>query len=120
VLLADDDADGALPFRRLLEEEGYKVNWLADGVAALAAASEIRPDVIILDLVLPALPGPQVLRALKADERTSTIPVVVLSAVVERLHPELSPLAAAVLEKPVDVERLLDTLTTAMRGTTTS
>src|SRR5581483_3081747 len=92
VLMIEDDADVAYVVRLLLEDEGYRVEWQEDGRAGLAAAEALRPAVIVLDLRLPGFPGPQVLRALKASPQTRRTPVVVLSAVADRLDPALRPM----------------------------
>jgi PAS domain S-box-containing protein len=79
ILLADDNADMRAYVRRLLQE-GYAVEAVADGEAALAAARELPPDLILTDVMMPQLDGFGLLRALRADPRTRDIPVIFLSA----------------------------------------
>jgi CheY-like chemotaxis protein len=64
-----------------LEYAGYEVQVAGDGLAALAAIRQERPDVVILDFAMPLLSGPDVLTALKADRETSDIPVIACTAV---------------------------------------
>ncbi len=79
ILLADDNADMRDYVRRLLSER-YLVQAVADGEAALIAALENPPDLILSDVMMPRLDGYGLLRELRADPRTRSIPVVLLSA----------------------------------------
>jgi PAS domain S-box-containing protein len=79
VLLADDNADMRQYLVRLLEG-AYEVEGVADGGAALAAARERPPDLVLADVMMPVLDGFGLLRELRADPRTRTVPVVLLSA----------------------------------------
>ena len=76
VLVADDDARLTEMLRRTLSYEGYRVLTAADGRQALASARDERPDVVVLDWLMPELDGLEVARRLRADE----IPVLMLSA----------------------------------------
>jgi DNA-binding response OmpR family regulator len=80
VLLVEDDDTLATMQRVRLEMDGYRVAVAEDGEAGLRLALELLPDLVILDYRLPRLDGAGVLRALRADERTRDIPVIVLSA----------------------------------------
>ena len=77
ILIAEDDADIRGVLRLYLESEGYAVAEAPDGDAALALAREKRPDLAILDVMMPRLNGFEVTRALRAD---SGIPILILSA----------------------------------------
>ena len=79
ILLADDNADMREYVRRLLAER-WDVETVGDGDAALDAALAHPPDLILADVMMPGLDGFELLRALKADPRTHTVPVVLLSA----------------------------------------
>ena len=79
ILLADDNSDMRAYIRRLLSDR-YTVETVADGVAALAAARTQLPDLILTDVMMPRMDGLTLLRELRADARTSTIPVIILSA----------------------------------------
>ena len=114
VLLIEDDPDVAYVVRLLLEDEGYRVEWRDDGRAGLDAAMQLRPHVVILDLRLPSLPGPQLLRALKAAPETRRTPVIVLSAVADRLDPALRAASSAVLAKPTDAQHLFGAVRAAL------
>jgi CheY-like chemotaxis protein len=86
------------------------------GQLGLDLAWEHRPDLILLDLHLPDVPGAEVLRRLRADERTRATPVVVISADATRTRIEtLTEMGAqAYLTKPLDVDQFLETLDTAL------
>src|SRR5215470_5973854 len=80
VLLVEDSRFLRMATERALQKAGYNVIGVPDGEQAMHSAVECTPDVIVLDMLLPKLGGPQVLRALKQDAGTSSIPVVVLSS----------------------------------------
>jgi PAS domain S-box-containing protein len=79
VLVADDNADMRQYLNRLLAG-AYEVEEVADGRAALAAAQERPPDLVLADVMMPGLDGFGLLRELRAGARTGTVPVVLLSA----------------------------------------
>jgi len=79
VLLAESDPVARRFVAGLLRQQGHEVDEAADGEAALRAARERRPHLIVLETVLPGRDGGEVLEALKADAATRRIPVLVLS-----------------------------------------
>ncbi|HRI51476.1 MAG TPA: ATP-binding protein [Pseudomonadota bacterium] len=79
ILLADDNADMRDYVRRLLAER-WEVEVVSDGAAALLRAHSWRPDLIVTDVMMPELDGFGLVQKLRADPRTSTIPVIMLSA----------------------------------------
>jgi len=80
ILVVDDNPDVRLALTTLLEDEGYEVAEADDGDVGLEAARERKPDLILLDLMMPRMNGFETLRELKRDEGLSDIPVVVLTA----------------------------------------
>lgn len=80
VLLADDNADMRDYVRRLLEAQGYLVEAVGDGEAALAAARQSPPDLVLTDVMMPKLDGFGVLRGIRADLKLAGTPVLMLSA----------------------------------------
>ena len=83
VLVVDDEPDVLLLCRVNLEFEGYEVMEAGDGVEAMARVRERRPDVILLDVMMPRMDGWQVLTELKSDPELRDIPVVMLTAKVQ-------------------------------------
>jgi DNA-binding response OmpR family regulator len=83
ILVADDDQDilELVAFR--LERAGYEVMTAGDGEQALATARERRPDLAVLDVMMPKLTGYDVVKAMRAEEGTSQIPVILLTARVQ-------------------------------------
>jgi CheY-like chemotaxis protein len=79
VLVVDDAEDNRYIYRRYLEFRGARVLTAEDGLQALQCVDLERPDAIILDLAMPRITGWDVLRDLKANARTRSIPVVVIS-----------------------------------------
>src|SRR5215475_5306586 len=83
VLVIDDEAPIRLLCRVNLEAEGMTVLEAADGPAGLYLARDRRPDIVLLDVMMPGLDGWRVAEQLLDDDRTSTIPIVFLTARAE-------------------------------------
>lgn len=79
ILYIEDDQTSAQLVRFLMERQGYAFHHAADGRAGLELARSLRPDVIILDVLLPLLDGFQVLESLHADAETAQIQVLMLT-----------------------------------------
>jgi len=80
ILIVDDEADLVSVLRIGLEIEGFEVLSAADGETGLQRARAERPDLMVLDLMLPKMDGYKVCRALKFDERFKHMPIFILSA----------------------------------------
>jgi two-component system phosphate regulon response regulator PhoB len=80
ILVIEDERDLTQVLTYNLQKEGYETTVAHDGQEGLRKAQTLLPDLIILDLMLPALTGTEVLRELKAGERTREIPVIILTA----------------------------------------
>jgi DNA-binding response OmpR family regulator len=79
VLLAEDDRFLRKAAETALKRQGFTVLPAVDGEEALRMARSEAPDIVLLDLIMPKLQGFEVLRALKADPATASIPVIILS-----------------------------------------
>lgn len=112
ILVVDDEDDILLLCRVNLEFEGYRVATASSGVEGLQLAREIRPGMILLDVMMPSMDGWHVLEALKGDPETSSIPVVMLTARVqgEDQMRGWSGGAADYIMKPFSPVALLETL----------
>ncbi len=84
ILLVDDSKFLRLATERALARAGYDVRSATDGESALNMAREIRPDVILLDMLLPKMTGPDVLKALKRDPATAGIAVVAFTGLSQK------------------------------------
>ncbi len=80
ILVVDDEEDILELVHYNLAKEGYQVETVATGEEALAAARRRKPDLVLLDLMLPGLDGLEVCKKLKADPATAPIPIVMLTA----------------------------------------
>ena len=80
VLVVDDEPDLVRILQFGLQSAGYTVESAADGQEGLKKAREVKPDIILLDLMLPKLDGYKICRLLKFDERFKQIPIIILSA----------------------------------------
>ena len=108
VVVEDDVASGELLLRSL-EREGYRVRLYASGREGLTAIRELRPDAVVLDVMLPDLDGWSILSALKADDACADIPVV-LHTMLDDRELGYSLGAADFLAKPVERSQLMRTL----------
>jgi len=79
ILVVDDSVHLQIAFKKVLTSSGYRVELAGDGEEGLRLALSTRPDVILLDMMLPKLGGVEVLLALKANRSTAKIPVIALS-----------------------------------------
>ncbi|MEI8293583.1 MAG: response regulator [bacterium] len=80
VLLVEDETDVVDLLRYHFKKAGFRVEITNSGDAGLAAVRSIRPDAVVLDLMLPGMTGLEVCRALKGDNETASIPVLMLTA----------------------------------------
>jgi two-component system response regulator MtrA len=80
VLLCDDEEVLRRLVRATLQTDDYRIEEAADGEEALARARSLRPDLIILDMMMPGLSGLEVLRELRADPAFANTPVIMLTA----------------------------------------
>ena len=95
--------------RFLLEQAGYSVEFANDGIAALERARELRPKIVVTELLVPKLDGLSLCRALKSDPQTNSIAILMIS----HLHAEDRAIEAgadAFLIKPIDEELLAETV----------
>lgn len=112
ILIVDDDPDLRQALRLRLRANHFETVNAVDGYSAIAQASKERPDLIILDLGLPAGDGFVVLDRLQRDDKLSSIPVIVLTARDPQGSERraLQAGAAAFFQKPADNAELLDVI----------
>jgi DNA-binding response OmpR family regulator len=115
VLIVEDEQDVADLISDVLGMEGFET-CPSYGEIALADALSFRPDVILLDLMMPVVDGFEVARRLRAHEETRGLPIIVMTA----MHGAASKAAEIgtpyVLPKPFDIEQLTLTVEDALRG----
>ena len=105
VLIIEDERDIAALFRHVMDLAGYRTEIASHGDVAMERLANCQPDVVLLDLSLPGVPGPEILRRMRADERLKRIPVVVVTAYSE-LAENLAVEPDLVMLKPVSASQL--------------
>jgi DNA-binding response OmpR family regulator len=112
ILVVDDDPDLLRAMRLRLRANNFEIITAADGYTAIASAQKEHPDLIILDLGLPAGDGFVVLDRLQKSDALSSVPVIVLSArdPQDNEARALRTGAAAFFQKPADNEELLNVI----------
>jgi DNA-binding response OmpR family regulator len=108
VLIVDDEPDILLMLRVNLEAEGYQTALAADGETALRRIADERPDVVLLDVMMPAVDGWGVLEALASDLYSHRVIVVSAKSSERDITRALELGASAYLRKPFDVDELLE------------
>jgi DNA-binding response OmpR family regulator len=118
ILIIEDDPDTRLALATRIRSEGFEVTLATDGAQGVALAQEDRPDLIILDLGLPAGDGMQVLQRLRRMAPLRAVPVVVFSGRDPALHRDaaLAAGAAAYLVKPAHERTLITTIRRHLAG----
>lgn len=108
ILIVDDEPSVADLIEVILREEGYVVAVARDGAQGLMLARDWRPDLILMDVMLPSVDGGTAIRRLKAEPATAGIPIVAMSAGrnLRQLTGDLED-ADGALAKPFDIEALL-------------
>lgn len=110
VLVVDDDPVIQKLLQVNFEMEGYSVITAGDGEEGLRRAQSERPDIVLLDIMMPKMNGLEVAAALKADDETAGIPVILLSAKAQSSDVQAGMEAGAddYITKPFDPLELLD------------
>ena len=85
ILLVEDDPSAIRLVSYTLEQEGYEVLTASNGLEGLKKAQEEKPDLLVLDVMLPGLDGFEVCRRLRADGETALLPVLMLSAKAQEI-----------------------------------
>lgn len=118
ILYVDDNRENRLLIRRVLEAEGCSVIEAEDGLEGLELATQIVPDVILLDINMPEMDGYQVAKRLKEDKITFHIPIIAVTANVMAGDRERTLEAGCdmYIFKPIDVDLLPDQVSSILKG----
>jgi len=111
VLIAEDNPDSQGLLRTILESEGFIVTAASDGEKAIDILREIKPDILVTDLLLPTVSGGDLIRHVRRTAELAQIPIVVISAYGDDYAADALAVGAnVVLKKPLDSDLLVDTL----------
>lgn len=107
ILIVDDEVDLIAPLEMYLQSNGYEIITASDGMEALKLTEEESPDLILLDIIMPGMDGYTALEKLKADEKTKSIPVIMLTVKAGKEIGREIEKADGYLMKPFEREELL-------------
>ena len=108
ILVVDDDPEIVTMLSTRLGKRGYKVTTAEDGNRAIELAKRERPDLVLLDVMMPGKSGWEVARALKQDPVTQHVKIVMVTAIGEKTNEITAPIygADAHVDKPFEFEKL--------------
>lgn len=112
ILVVDDDLDSLALHRDVLQGAGFEVETAPDGLSALRVCRRRRPQLVLLDLLMPGMDGGEVLKQFRNDERMKLVPVVALTGVPEWLQDHRDEAAEfdEILLKPVPHDLLIQSV----------
>lgn len=107
ILVVDDVTDNTFMLKSFLESEGYQVDVADSGVSALEKMQAERPNLVLLDVMMPEMNGYELTQRIRRDETLRSIPVVLISAYVEACRIKgLAAGATDFVRKPIDFDNL--------------
>ena len=114
VLVVDDVPLNILLIKKMLSQYTFKLRTANGGQAALDAIAQQKPDLVLLDLMMPGIDGFEVIRRLRADEKTKDLPIIILSALnsEQDISKGFQLGANDFINKPIIMEKLLSSVTT--------
>ena len=112
ILLADDDPRVLQVVSRFLDLEGYEMAIVADGEAAVAAATTDPPDLVILDIMMPGIDGLEACRQIRAHAATADMPILMFSALSDEAQAAQDAGADGLLPKPFTLPTLAEAVHT--------
>jgi DNA-binding response OmpR family regulator len=120
VVVADDDVEILTLVSRTLRRLGLEVHEASDGEEALKTIRQVRPVMVVLDVMMPGMSGWEVCRALRDDQEIADTGVLMLTGIGERLNEMTSPLYGADdhLDKPFDFDELEQRVTAMLEKKT--
>ena len=110
MLIADDDADTRLLLSMVLSEQGYELDTARDGVEALALAEQHRPDLVVVDHMMPRMTGSHCATIMKGHPFLREVPVVLVTAARAAVQAAGQLGFEAAVEKPLELEEFVRTV----------
>lgn len=111
ILIVDDEPDLRFLHKLIFKDAGHEVAVASDGAAALEWVKNERPDLVVTDIMMPVMDGNQLIRSLRSDPETASIPILAVSA-----NPDVVEGADAVLRKGSGTARILETARSLING----
>ncbi len=108
ILVFEDNAGIAELVEIILKERGFSVKTVENGKGVLRVVKKIKPDLILLDILMPGMKGQEVIKVLKQEQTTKNIPVIIFSALNEIQDIAKSSRADDFLPKPFDTTDLVE------------
>lgn len=109
ILVVDDEKDILVTFQDLLEMEGYEVICANNARTALTKFHELKPDIIITDMMMPGMNGMELIQIIRNGDDHPHIPIILMSAMASILHQEVKGWDVFI-KKPSDIEKILDSV----------
>jgi DNA-binding response OmpR family regulator len=112
ILIIDDDPDWVRMVSMRLQRNGYQVEAAFDAIQAVSQTVKLKPDLVLLDIMLPAGSGVGVLKNLRENVKTFNIPVIVLTGISDKQTKEAAEKLgiSGYFVKPVDMDKLIEKL----------
>jgi DNA-binding response OmpR family regulator len=112
ILIIDDDPDWVRMLSMRLQHEGYQIEVAFDAVQALSQTVKLKPDLVLLDIMMPAGSGLVMLEYLRENVKTFNIPVIVLTGISDKQTKEAAEKLgiSGYFVKPVDMDKLIEEL----------
>ena len=120
ILVVDDDLKIQMLVKIMLEKNGYEVKCVSSGIEAFQVLDSYEPDLIMLDVMMPVMDGYEVCRKIKSNDKTKTIPVIMLTALGmgEDFEKALENGADWYIVKPFNSRQLLSRVSMLLKGET--
>ncbi|HUE96290.1 MAG TPA: response regulator [Longimicrobiaceae bacterium] len=110
ILIAEDNPDSRDALRTLLEAYGFRVTEAENGEEAVRKALTIRPDLILMDIMMPIMDGLEATKRLRGTAEMAKVPIVALTAMAGSQDLAMDAGCDAYLTKPIDIPRFLGTI----------
>jgi CheY-like chemotaxis protein len=108
ILIAEDEYGLGEVVAQMLGDQGHDVEVVLNGHAALASMATRRPDLLLVDLMMPVMGGDDLVRRMRAAPPLAAVPVVMMTARPGAIPPDITPNLQAVLSKPFTPDALLE------------
>ena len=108
ILVVDDDPSIVKLVKSILEHEGFEISTASDGLDAMVQVKEVKPDLIVLDIMMPELNGYDVCHKIKFDSPYKDIPILLLTSRDQEIDPRIGKMMGIeYLQKPLQREAFL-------------